>query len=241
MESNVINIVFSKIEFLIPIIVLLGYIAASVQKITRLAYYKVDIVYLFGLHISEVFLGVCYLLLLCLPIYEAVLYNCGNSWSGGINIVCAVILMLGQVYSLKLKVNKNFVIAMVIYVVYLMTAHIFVCVYFDWIKEFVNSLVLSDIVLYFLTIFLCFILLVVALQFWAEHTNERFTYIKTTNGDTYTIITIFQGCFMTVRSKFVALSTNGETAIELYRGDIVLFPIDNYEIQVKFVDAKILL
>lgn len=241
MEPNVINIIFSKIEFLIPIVVLLGYIAASVQKNTRLAYYKVDIVYLFGLHISEVFLGVCYLLLLCLPIYEAVIYNCGNSLSGAINIGCAIILMFGQVYSLKLKVNKNFVIAMAMYVAYLIVSHILVCNYFGRIKEILNTLVLSDIVLYFLTAFLCFILLVVALQFFAEHTNERFTYIKTTNGDTYTIITIFQGCYMTVRSNFITIGNSNITAIELYRGDIVLFPIDNYEIKVKFVDMKILL
>lgn len=240
MDSSFIDCVSKNLDIIIPVVVFLGYIAASVQKMVRLAYYKVDLVYLFSLHVSEVFLGVCYLLLLFTPIYSAFLYHYGSCYFWIFNVICAILLLVCQVYSLKLKLTKNMKRVIGMCFLYFIGSLWFFCSSVSEIMLFIKELSVNDFLLYFLVTFLMFILLVIILQFMAEHSNGRFTYIKTSSGEVYVIITVFRENFITVRSKFT-VADDDKYKIDIYRGDIVLYPIDSYKMYVMFVDEKELL
>lgn len=238
MDSNCIDYIFKNVELTIPIVVFIGYISASIQKIVRLAYYKVDIVYLFSLHISEIFLGIGYLLLLCLPFYSACLYNLGSKCVCVISVLCSIVLIFLQIYSLKLVFNKKFLLTLLAYLIFYFLVLWVAPVHIDVVIQTVKILTIQQFALYFLFVFLLFIILVIALQFWAEYTNERFTYLITESSEVYVFITTFQGNFITVHA---AISDDSRVKkIKIYRGEIVLFPIDKYKINVFFSDSKVL-
>lgn len=241
MEGSFIDYVSKNLEITIPIVVFLGYITASVQKIVRLAYYKVDIVYLFSLHVSEVFLGVCYLLLLLTPIYSAFLYHYDTHYFWFSCAVCAIALLIGQVYSLKLKVTKNMKRVIGVCFLYFASMLLLFCHCVSSFELIVKELSIKDFMLYFLVAFLMFNMAVIILQFMAEHSNERFTYLKINDEEVYIIVTVFRENFITVRSKISVINGTDNYKIEIYRGDVVLYPINSYKIYVQFVEEKALL
>lgn len=230
MNNLLLEYILQQPSFIITVIAFIGYIFASIQKLTRLTYYKVDNVYLFEIRMGEIFLGVIYLFILSLPV--AINFTRHTF----LLMVIGVVLYFLMTYALRLEVEiKRYIGLIFPYFIYLLFIWLDPLNCVDFFRVTVTKMFVYDAFFAIHLVLGIMMLIIVILQFLAEASNDRFTYINADN-EIYIIITRAEGTYITVRGK---LKQEGDKVkIYIFRGNVKLIPIDNKQISVIFADEK---
>ncbi|WP_440444118.1 hypothetical protein [Phascolarctobacterium sp.] len=232
MNDLLLEYISQQPSFVITVIAFIGYIFASIQKLTRLTYYKVDNVYLFEIRMGEIFLGVIYLFILSLPV--AINFTRHTF----LLMIIGVVLYFLMTYALRLEVEiKRYIGLIFPYFIYLLFIWLDPLNCVEFFKVTVTQIFVYNAFFAIHLVLGIMMLIIVVLQLLAEASNDRFTYINPDNeNEVYIIITRTEGTYITVRGK---LKQEGDKVkIYIFRGNVKLIPIDNQQISVIFVDEK---
>ena len=214
MNNLLLEYILQQPSFIITVIAFIGYIFASIQKLTRLTYYKVDNVYLFEIRMGEIFLGVIYLFILSLPV--AINFTRHTF----LLMVIGVVLYFLMTYALRLEVEiKRYIGLIFPYFIYLLFIWLDPLNCVDFFRVTVTKMFVYDAFFAIHLVLGIMMLIIVILQFLAEASNDRFTYINADNeNEIYIIITRAEGTYITVRGK---LKQEGDKVkIYIYLGEM---------------------
>lgn len=181
---------------------------------------------------GEIFLGVIYLFILSLPV--AINFTRHTF----LLMVIGVVLYFLMTYALRLEVEiKRYIGLIFPYFIYLLFIWLDPLNCVDFFRVIVTKMFVYDAFFAIHLVLGIMMLIIVILQFLAEASNDRFTYINADNeNEIYIIITRAEGTYITVRGK---LKQEGDKVkIYIFRGNVKLIPIDNKQISVIFADEK---
>lgn len=203
-----------------PLLLCMGLVLSLIQKTVRFAYYEVDHLYLMEIRTEEVLQGLSYLfifiysLFLSHDIYVAyVKYKILHIKTCITNIVFIVVYILFLWYTQTYYINISQIIVIAVFALFVVTTMIAIQASYKG-KIDIPSIKSTGCAIIFITIFA-----VAALQYLAEMSNKRFTYIQN-NKNEYIIITTFKDYYITVLSKV------DNNTITIYRGMVYIFKLD---------------
>lgn len=220
---------------IIPIVVCIGFILYLVQKMTRFAFYKVDVLYLVEIRIEEILQGLLFIFIFILTLCSGILIYCiKNNRSENIETnftiissirenkyTLASVLILPFILSICIMISYNNKINIdqikIVFFSYMAFTCVGYAIAYFWNINKKHSLIIKSINM--LCCIALFMVLVAFLQYSFESFNKRFTYIETQDG-VHVIVSSINGNYITKKAKIE--NCNNKKEIKIFLDDTIL-------------------
>lgn len=212
--------IYTYLIKLAPLLLCLGLVLSLIQKTVRFAYYRVDHLYLMEIRTEEVLQGLSYLFVFAYTFFLSHDIHMAYKKYRKIytktllaNIFFIIVYMLFLWYTQTYYLNILQTIVIVVFIIFIGIFFIFIKALYQ--KPIESMLVRTTVC----TSLFIIIFAVIILQYMAEASNKRFTYIQNNNHD-YIVVTTFKDYYITKLSKIE------NDTISVYRDKTYLFKLD---------------